>query len=193
VKPENVLTKTDGPLAKPEEAPGVGRTPQVLKAKIVDGALTLEVHEDRKGKRDDFAAFGSDSNAFQAYAFTQLLNLLKVGQPESDDMTSDVNKMLAMLSAIAPQNEMEAMLAAQMVATHHLAMRQLAKHAYSDALLLHETHANLGIKLMRTFSAQVDTLARLRRGGEQVVRHVHVNSGGQAVVAGTINHGTGEG
>jgi hypothetical protein len=46
---------------------------------------------------------------------------------------------------------------------------------------------NLANKFMRTFTAQAEALAKIRRGGEQVVKYVHVHEGGQAVVAGTIN------
>ena len=45
------------------------------------------------------------------------------------------------------------------------------------------------MKLMRTYTAQVEALARLRRGGEQrvIVQHVNVNEGGQAIV-GAVSH-----
>jgi hypothetical protein len=47
---------------------------------------------------------------------------------------------------------------------------------------------------MRTYAMQFDFLARKRRKGEQniKVKHVHVYSGGQAVV-GNISHRGGEG
>jgi hypothetical protein len=47
---------------------------------------------------------------------------------------------------------------------------------------------SLAVKLMRTYTAQVEALARLRRGGEQrvIVQHVNVNEGGQAIV-GAVN------
>src|SRR3546814_18977050 len=49
---------------------------------------------------------------------------------------------------------------------------------------------NLSVKLMRTFTAQIEALTKLRRGGEQVVRHIHVdNSGGQAVITETVQTG----
>ena len=40
-------------------------------------------------------------------------------------------------------------------------------------------------------SSQVDALAKLRRGGEQrvVVEHVHINAGGQAIVAAVTHTG----
>jgi hypothetical protein len=49
-----------------------------------------------------------------------------------------------------------------------------------------DTSGNLAVKLLRTYTAQVEALAKLRRGGEQTVRveHVHVHAGGQAVGAG---------
>ncbi len=47
---------------------------------------------------------------------------------------------------------------------------------------------SLATKLLRTYTAQIDALARLRRGGEQrvIVQHVYVNEGGQAIV-GNVN------
>ena len=48
---------------------------------------------------------------------------------------------------------------------------------------------NLAVKLLRTYTAQIEALAKLRRGGEQTVRVelVHVHSGGQAIV-GAVTH-----
>jgi hypothetical protein len=50
----------------------------------------------------------------------------------------------------------------------------------------------MAVKLLRTFTAQTEALAKLRRGGEQTVRveHVHVYEGGQAIV-GSVETGGG--
>ena len=55
-----------------------------------------------------------------------------------------------------------------------------------------DASGNLAVKLLRTYTAQVEALAKLRRGGEQTVRveHVHVHSGGQAIV-GSVTPGGG--
>ena len=47
---------------------------------------------------------------------------------------------------------------------------------------------------MRAYSAQVETLRRLRHGGDQYVRveHVHVNDGGQAVIGNVKTAGSGD-
>ena len=46
------------------------------------------------------------------------------------------------------------------------------------------------MKLLRTFTVQIEALAKLKRGGEQTVRveHVHVYPGGQAIVGAISNH-----
>jgi hypothetical protein len=48
------------------------------------------------------------------------------------------------------------------------------------------------MKLLRTYTAKVEVLAKLRRGGEQTVRveHVDVHPGGQAIV-GNVTPGGG--
>jgi hypothetical protein len=80
-------------------------------------------------------------------------------------------------------------MALQMHATNELAMDLLSRAQNSPDRLATAEYTNLATKLSRTFVAQVEALAKLRRNGEQVVKHVHVYEGGQAVVAGTINQG----
>jgi hypothetical protein len=55
-------------------------------------------------------------------------------------------------------------------------------------------YGNLAIKLLRTYSAQIEALAKLRRGPQVVeVRHVHVYPGGQAIVGEVHQHSDGGG
>jgi len=51
---------------------------------------------------------------------------------------------------------------------------------------------NLAVKLLRTYTAQPEALQRYRGNGQQkaTVEHVHVHSGGQAIV-GAVTGGTG--
>ncbi len=50
-------------------------------------------------------------------------------------------------------------------------------------------HGALATKLLRTFTAQTEALAKIKRGGEQTVRveHVHVYPGGQTIVGAVSN------
>ncbi len=84
------------------------------------------------------------------------------------------------MAGIAPKDESEGMLAAQMAATHHVAMQMLQKAARTND----QWQGNFAVKLLRTYTAQMETLQRCRGKGEQkvTVEHVHVHAGGQAVV-----------
>ena len=155
------------------------------KVAIKNGGLLIEGGRPSKDAVDK--ALATSSLDFISYALTQLANILK---PRSgDDLTVEMNAAVAMLQGIAPTNEMEAMLAAQMVATHHLSMEMARRTIRADMLPQYQTHGNLSTKFARTFTAQIEALSKLRRGGEQVVRHVHVNEGGQALIAGTVHTG----
>ena len=87
-----------------------------------------------------------------------------------------------------PQNQAEVLLLVQMYVTHDAAIRALAMLGSAEWVPQAQTFGNLAAKLLRTSQGQMDTLARMRRGGEQVVRHIHVdNRGGQAVIAENVN------
>lgn len=59
---------------------------------------------------------------------------------------------------------------------------------YLDAA---ERYARLGMKAQSNCKATVETLAKLHQPREQTVKHVHVNEGGQAVVADHFHHHAG--
>ena len=99
------------------------------------------------------------------------------------------------IRSIAPRDGLEALLAVQMVQTHNLALVYLGRAGSKTQTALGiEMFANFANRLLRTFTAQMETLKSYRTKGEQKVevKHVHVNRGGQAVV-GTVNHTTGGG
>lgn len=101
----------------------------------------------------------------------------------------ELNAALAAVDGLEPENEMEAMLAIQMAATHEMAMEMLTRAKQTDLLPTLQECGSLAVKLLRTYAAQVDAFARLRRGGEQrvIVQHVNVSEGGQAAIVGAIN------
>jgi hypothetical protein len=96
---------------------------------------------------------------------------------------------VAMVHAIGPRDPVEAILAAQMVATNDVAMEMLRRARIAeqpsdivDQCVLRAT------RLMRTFTAQVATLKDYRSKGHQTmtVQHVNVSDGGQAIVGGGV-------
>lgn len=57
---------------------------------------------------------------------------------------------------------------------------------YPDAV---ERYTNLASKAQAQCRTTIETLARVKRGGKQTVKVVHVHEGAQAVVTDTFNHG----
>ena len=111
--------------------------------------------------------------------------------------TSDlngVNATLAAMHGIKPRDELEGMLATQMVAVHNMAM-EMAQRAMFEDQTFEGVNANVNrvTKLMRTFTTQIEALQKYRTKGQQkiTVQHVTVADGGQAVV-GNVNRGGGD-
>lgn len=129
-------------------------------------------------------AMGTTSQEFLAELLSQTVHVTGQGAEANAER---INFMLAAMRGIGPQDEAESMLAAQMVATHMLAMKCAAGLANpsTTATVDHMNgYASRMTKLTRTFTMQMDALKRYRTGGEQkvTVQHVNVNDGGQAIV-----------
>ena len=114
-----------------------------------------------------------------------MASLLNVIRPAGKPLDQDtVNAALAVVDGVKPRDETEALLASQMAATHALAMECLLRTRHTDSLQRFEANGNMATKFLRTFAVQMETLARVRRGGKQkvTVEHVHVYPGGKAAV-----------
>jgi|GEM_PF-2103796 len=104
-----------------------------------------------------------------------------------------INASLAIMNGIAPEMPLEGILAAQMTVAHNMAMdfsrRAMADGATSEVV---DRNVNRAAKMMRTFTAQVDALQKLRNKGQQkiTVQHVQVSEGGQAII-GDVTQGGG--
>jgi hypothetical protein len=89
------------------------------------------------------------------------------------------------LVGIAPQDELEGMIAAQLLAAHNAAME-----CHRRAMIGEQTfegrreNLNQANKLSRSFATLLEALNRHRGKGQQkvTVEHVTVNAGGQAIV-----------
>lgn len=102
----------------------------------------------------------------------------------------------AMQTMVQPRDDIEALLGAQMVAVHNLAMDFMARANHpgqpSEAVAASIGSAN---KLLRTYMLQMEALNRHRGKGQQkvTVEHVTVNQGGQAVIGNVEQPGGGGG
>lgn len=100
-----------------------------------------------------------------------------------------LNAGLAFLDSLRVDDEAQAMLAMQMVQTHDMALIELRRAAKSKVVSHTDSAINRSAKLMRIFTAQLETLRRMQgKSGVQkvIVQHQHLevhNEGGQSVVA----------
>ena len=140
-------------------------------------------------------ALGTSDSDLQDLLLNQVMKTfvgcIKDNELDYKILTQSVNYSLAILQGTKPQDEIEALLAVQMIGVHNVAMETLAKamlDGKSDKGK--ELNVNQSTKMLRTFIAQMEALKKYRTGGQQkmVVEHVHVNEGGQAIV-GTVNQG----
>ncbi len=96
-----------------------------------------------------------------------------------------VRSAIAALRGIKPQDEIEGMLATQMVATHTAAMECLRRSMIPGQKFEgRDNNLRHAAKLMSIFTKQLETLNRNRGKGQQkmTIEHVNVESGGQAMV-----------
>jgi hypothetical protein len=126
-------------------------------------------------------ALGTTDVDFTEGLVSQLFNAGTVG--ENFD-SKGANFMLAVIRGIAPKDEVEAMIAAQMAAVHMATMKFARRLNHVDNIQQQDAAERAFNKLARTFTVQVEALKRYRTGGEQrvIVQHVTVNEGGQAIV-----------
>ncbi|MHC4072527.1 MAG: hypothetical protein ACYTGS_10920 [Planctomycetota bacterium] len=140
-------------------------------------------------------ALGTADLGLQNYLLQQIAPLYRGfadrEQYHHEKMAMFCNIGMAILSGIQPQDEIEGMLAIQMIGTHNMAMETLERAMLTGQTDIgKELNVKQAARMMRVFVAQMEALKKYRTGGQQkmIVKHIHVNEGGQAIV-GTINQG----
>jgi hypothetical protein len=134
------------------------------------------------------ASMGTVEWPFANKLIADLLNAACAGSTSQAVRQQDLNAALAAMHGISPRDEAEAMLVAQMIATHAAAMALLRRLKTCETIPQQDSAGNLATKLLRTYATQLEALARYRGKGQQTVRveHVTVQAGGQAIV-GSVN------
>jgi hypothetical protein len=130
-------------------------------------------------------AGGSESDAWDKYIGLQALASIRPYIGDEEKKTKLRAIVTAGMTGIAPRDKVEGMIAAQMLAIHDTAMAcfRYAMGANKTSGLFRD-YLNQAGKLSRTFAMLLDALNRHHGKGPQkiTVEHVHVHSGGQAVV-----------
>src|SRR6201991_3081996 len=98
--------------------------------------------------------------------------------------------MISMATSLKPRDSVEAMLVAQMVSVHVMAMRCAQQLANAEDIAQRDSAARALGRLARTFPAQIDALTRYRSHDEPAitVQNVSVGDGGKAIVGNVTQH-----
>jgi hypothetical protein len=128
---------------------------------------------------------GSQSDHWNKVLIDQTVHTLGLNRCDGEARERRHRAALAGLIGIGPQDEVEGMIAAQLIATHNATME-----CYRRAMIAEQTlegrreNLNQANKLARTYATLIEALNRHRGKGQQkvTVEYVHVHAGGQAVV-----------
>jgi hypothetical protein len=145
----------------------------------------IHVHDVSKLRGALKAIGGSMSDDWNNILANQTIQTLWLKNSSAEEIRRQRHAAVDALIGIAPRDELEGMIAAQLVACHNASME-----CYRRAMIGEQTfegrRENLrqANKLSRTYAGLLDALNRHRGKGQQkvTVEHVHVHSGGQAVV-----------
>ena len=162
----------------------VGATPRI---KLVSHAFAIDHPDQALGDQLMADALGvADSDAMDG----MLRQLVRASVSGTKPDAVNIAFMISMVKSIKPRDAIEAMLVAQMVSVHVMAMRCAHHLAEADDPARQDSAARALGRLARTFPAQIDALNRHRSQGEPAitVQNVSVGDGGNAIVGNVTQH-----
>jgi len=146
-------------------------------------ALVANDHDEFKGKLKNIG--GSRSDVWNTIIADQTVQALWLKQSGPETRNKQLDATFTALNGIGPKDELEGMMAAQLIAAHNAAM-ECYRRAMIGEQTLEGRQENLAqaSKISRTFATLLEALNRHRGKGQQkvTVEHVHVHAGAQAVV-----------
>ena len=137
-------------------------------------------------------ATGTDRPHLQQLLMDQVYGALWIPEDLTEEKkVARIEAAISLLQGIKPADEIESMLAIQMVATHSAAMECLRRAMFVKPTLKGRDHdLKQAVKLLAIYSRQIEVLDKHRGKGQQkvTVEYVHVAAGGRAMV-GQFNSG----
>jgi len=181
-KPKNQLTDEQKARGKAAVNSDFASVRAALSESDDNTVLIGDYGNTAKNQLDFVETTGTEGYKAAGMILKQICNL-DMSKDKHD--TEAMNESMNMLHGIKPQDNIESMLAAQMVAIHKMAMDCAARALY-DGQTFEGRQLNLNSvnKLTKSFVALSSTLDKHRGKGQQkmTVEHVHVNEGGQAII-----------
>src|SRR6266550_4203112 len=155
--------------------------------KLLPHGFSIDHPDPEHGERLMADALGvSDRDAMHGI-LRQLVKASVNGQ-KPDEV--NLSFMISMVKSIKPRDAVEAMLVAQMVSVHVMAMRCAYHLANAEDIARQDSAGRALGRLARTFPAQIEAFNRYRNNGEPgiTVQNVSIQDGGKAIVGNVTQH-----
>ena len=156
-------------------------------------AIIANDPERLKGERKEIG--GSQSDDWNNMLYDQAAQTLWLKYADPATVDQRAHALLHAMIGIGPKDELEGMMATQLLAAHNASMECFRRAMIADQTLdVRRENLNAASRLSRTFAILLETLGRHRGKGQQrvVVEHIHIHPGGQAVVGVVEPQGGGE-
>ena len=115
----------------------------------------------------------------------QVISVLSLANLDKEEKTRRIGSAFSLLKQINPQNELEGLLAAQIIGVHETAMECLQQSRLPEQTPAgRDLNLKHAAKFMGLFTKQLEALDRLRGKGQQkmTLGRLNVEYGGQAIV-----------
>jgi len=174
---------------KPTALTAAGRTRAAAapRVKLSSRGFAIDHPDPELGEQLMAEAFGvADRDAMHGILRQLVRASVKGQKPDAVNLAF----MIAMVESIRPRDAVEAMLVAQMVSVHVMAMRCAHHLACAEDVIQQESAGRALGRLARTFPAQMEALNRHRNNSEPAitVQNVSVGDGGNAIVGNVTQH-----
>jgi hypothetical protein len=168
-------------------ASGQGKAAAAVQVKISSEGYFIDHPDSALGDQLMADALGvADRDAMDGI----LRQLVKASANRQQPDAVNLAFMISMIKTIKPRDSVEAMLVAQMVSVHVMAMRSAYQLANAQDIARQDSAARALGRLARTFPAQMEALNRYRNNGAPAVtvQNVSVGDGGRAIVGNVTQH-----
>jgi hypothetical protein len=168
-------------------ATGQTKAAQTPRVKLLSHGFSIDHPDPELGEQLMADAMGvADRDAM--HGILKQLVKASVNGERSDEI--NLSFMISMVKSIKPRDSVEAMLVAQMVSVHVMAMRCAYHLASAEDIAQQDSAGRTLGRLARTFPAQIEALNRYRNNGEPAitVQNVSVKDGGKAIVGNVTQH-----
>lgn len=154
----------------------------------------IELHDPTKLPGKLKLIGGSMSDDWNNILANQTVNTLWLKHSDVEEMRRQRHAAVDAMIGIAPKDELEGMITAQLIACHNASMECYRRAMISEQSFEgRKENLSQANKLSRTYTTLLEALNRHRGKGSQkvTVEHVHVHEGGQAIVGNVESRGGG--